>query len=110
VGGGLALTVALLHFPGLEVKLGMLGSGYNATYLAMRWKLSGLKPARPQSPYHRMFPHRSSASHLTVLETSSADSLGTSFLSFFCVPTYFFYSFPMGCEIRINECCKTIQE
>jgi hypothetical protein len=29
-GGGLALTVALLHFPGLEVKLGMLGSGYNA--------------------------------------------------------------------------------
>jgi hypothetical protein len=75
------------------------------TCRAMRWKLSGPKPVRPRGPYHRTLPHRLPIALLTVLERSSADSLGASFLSFLCMSVYIyiFYSilFPWAAGFRL---------
>jgi hypothetical protein len=80
------------------------------TYQAMRWKLSGPEPTGPQTPYHHAFPHWPPATLLAMPERSCADSLGDSFLSFFYMYIYIYYSFPVDHGIRINECCKTIRE
>jgi hypothetical protein len=58
------------------------------TCRAMRWIHSRSEPTRPWSPYHRAFPCQPLAALLTVPERRSADSLGASFLSFFCAYIY----------------------
>jgi hypothetical protein len=56
-------TVALSYFPELDIKLDLLGSGYNADLLSDEMELSGPEPVLPHRPptILPMAPERSSA-------------------------------------------------